>query len=112
VASLPGAEGSCFQILQARWRQSLCLSKAYRLTYRSYRQSPYDRAISQAFKFRQRLGVDEDIERPKHIRWNTFDWNMKQVETAEGRSATLTLFGGSCTSPGVESVRKDEQCQT
>ena len=39
--------------------------KAHRLAYRCQRQSPYDRAISQAFKHRQRLGADGGIGVPK-----------------------------------------------
>jgi hypothetical protein len=61
--------------------------KAHRLAYRSQRQSPYDRAISQAFKRRQRLGADggigDPIDKPKGMRWATFDRKMNQVEAAE-----------------------------
>lgn len=61
--------------------------KAHRLAYRSQRQSPYDRAISQAFKRRQRLGADggigDPIDKPHGMRWATFDNKMKQIEAAE-----------------------------
>jgi hypothetical protein len=61
--------------------------KAHRLAYRSQRQSPYDRAISQAFKRRRRLGADggigDPIDKPKGMRWATFDRKMDQVEAAE-----------------------------
>jgi hypothetical protein len=61
--------------------------KAHRLAYHSQRQSPYDRSISQAFKRRQRLGADggigDPIDKPKGMRWNTFDSKMEQVEAAE-----------------------------
>jgi hypothetical protein len=61
--------------------------KAHRLAYRSQRQSPYDRAISQAFKRRQRLradgGIGDPIAKPHGMRWATFDRKMEQVEAAE-----------------------------
>ncbi|WP_201864829.1 hypothetical protein [Microvirga soli] len=61
--------------------------KAHRLTYRRQRQSPYDRAISQAFKRRQRLGsgggIGDPIDKPHGMRWITFDRKMDQVEAAE-----------------------------
>ena len=61
--------------------------KAHRLAYRCQRQSPYDRAISQAFKRRKHLGADgglgDLIDKPKGMRWATFDRKMSQVEAAE-----------------------------
>ena len=61
--------------------------KAHRLAYRSQRQSPYDRAISQAFKRRRRLGADggigDPIDKPHGMRWATFERKMSQVEAAE-----------------------------
>jgi hypothetical protein len=61
--------------------------KAHRLAYRSQRQSPYDRAISQAFKRRHRLGAEggigDPIDKPKGMRWATFDRKMRQIEAAE-----------------------------
>jgi hypothetical protein len=61
--------------------------KAHRLAYRCQRQSPYDRAISQAFKHRRRLGADggigDPIDKPHGMRWATFDRKMDQVEAAE-----------------------------
>jgi hypothetical protein len=61
--------------------------KAHRLAYRSQRQSPHDRALSQAFKRRRRLGADgglgAHIDKPKGMRWATFERKMSQVEAAE-----------------------------
>jgi hypothetical protein len=61
--------------------------KAHRLAYRSQRQSPYDRAINQAFKRRQRLGAEgaigDPIDKPYGMRWVTFDRKMEQIEAAE-----------------------------
>jgi hypothetical protein len=61
--------------------------KAHCLAYRSQRQSPYDRAISQAFKRRQRLGADggigDPIDKPKGMRWSTFDRKLEQIKAAE-----------------------------
>jgi hypothetical protein len=61
--------------------------KAHRLAYRSQRQSLHDRAISQAFKRRRRLGsnggIGDHIDKPKGMRWATFDRKMEQIEAAE-----------------------------
>ncbi len=51
------------------------------------RQSSYDRAISEAFKCQRRLeadgGIGDPIDKPKGMRWATFDRKMDQVEAAE-----------------------------
>jgi hypothetical protein len=69
--------------------------KAHHLAYRCQRQSPYDRAISQAFKRRQRLGAEggigDPIDKPKGMRWATFDRKMEQVEAAEAVCGTHLL---------------------
>ncbi len=61
--------------------------KAHRLAYRSQRQSLYDRALDRAFKLRRRLGstagIGYYIEKPKGMRWATFDRKMDQIEAAE-----------------------------
>ena len=61
--------------------------KAHRLAYRSQRQSPYDRALSHAFKHRRRLGstggIGDEIDRPKGMRWATFDRRMDKIDKAE-----------------------------
>jgi hypothetical protein len=61
--------------------------KAYRLAYRSQRQTPHDRALSQAFKRRRQLGSTDSIGnyivKPKGMRWATFDRKMEQIEAAE-----------------------------
>jgi hypothetical protein len=66
---------------------SLRESRSGSLAYRSQRQSPYDRAISQAFKRRRRLGAEggigDPIDKPHGMRWATFDRKMEQIEAAE-----------------------------
>ncbi len=61
--------------------------KAHRLAYRSQRQSPHDRALGRAFKLRRRLGstagIGDDIDKPKGMRWATFDRKMRQIGAAE-----------------------------
>jgi hypothetical protein len=61
--------------------------RAYRLTYKSQRESPNDRAISRAFKLRRKLGSDGGIgariRKPKGMRWRTFAREMAKVEAAE-----------------------------
>jgi hypothetical protein len=58
-----------------------------KLAYRSQRQSPHDRALSQAFKHRRRLGstasIGDPIDKLKDMRWATFDRKMEQIEAAE-----------------------------
>ena len=54
---------------------------------RSQRESPRDRALSQAFKLRQRLGSEEGIGdyilKPKGMHDTTFERAMIRVEAAE-----------------------------
>jgi hypothetical protein len=61
--------------------------RAYRLAYRSQRESPYDRALGRAFKLRRRLGskggIGDVIDKPKGTRWRTFDHAMERIEAAE-----------------------------
>ena len=61
--------------------------RAYHLGYRSQRESPRDRALSQAFKLRGRLGSDDGIGeyilRPKGMHGTTFERAMIRVEAAE-----------------------------
>jgi hypothetical protein len=61
--------------------------KAHRLGYHSQRQSPRDRAVTQAHKLRRKLGatgsIGDGIEKPKGMRWATFDRHMERVEAAE-----------------------------
>jgi hypothetical protein len=61
--------------------------KAYRLGYRSQRETPRDRALGRAFKLRRRLGshkgIGQFIAKPKGMRWRTFDREMAKVEAAE-----------------------------
>lgn len=79
----PGAANA----LEAAGNGIFASGKAYRLAYRCQRQSPYERAISQAFKRRRRLGADgsigDPIDKPHGMRWATFDRKMDQVEAAE-----------------------------
>lgn len=61
--------------------------KCFHIAYRSQRESPCDRAISQAFKLRRRLGatggIGDFIEKPKGMRWATFDRKMDQLKRIE-----------------------------
>jgi hypothetical protein len=70
--------------------------KAHRLAYRSQRQSPHDRALSQAFKRRWRLGsregIGDYIPKPKAMHWATFDRKMKRVQAAEAICDARLLY--------------------
>ena len=61
--------------------------RAYRLGYRSQRESPRDRALSQAFKLCRRLGSEEGIGdyigKPKGMHQATFERAMVRIEDAE-----------------------------
>src|SRR4051794_32604710 len=61
--------------------------RAYSLAYKSQRETPYDRAISRAYKLRCRLGakggIGDYVDKPKWMRWATFDREMARVEHAE-----------------------------
>ena len=62
--------------------------KAHGIAYHSQRESPCDRAITQAFKRRRRLGstggIGSYVEKPKGMRWATFHREMKSLEQVEG----------------------------
>jgi hypothetical protein len=61
--------------------------QAYRLPYASQREIPRDRALSRAFKARQRLGsrdgIHDYIRKPKWMRRPTFERLMAKVDAAE-----------------------------
>lgn len=60
---------------------------AYRLAYRSQRETPRDRALSRAFALRRKLGADggigDYIAKPKGMHWRTFERALERVERAE-----------------------------
>lgn len=60
---------------------------AYRLGYRSQRETPRDRALSRAFKLRRRLGatgaIGDYVPKPKWMRWRTYDREMLRIAEAE-----------------------------
>jgi len=62
--------------------------KAYRLAYRSQRETPCDRAISRAFSLRRKLGDDggigDYVTKPKGMHWRTFEHAMGRIDRAEG----------------------------
>ena len=61
--------------------------KAYRLAYRSQRQTPCDRAISRAFSLRHKLGDDggigDYVTKPKGMHQRTFERAMGRIDRAE-----------------------------
>jgi hypothetical protein len=61
--------------------------QAYRLAYRSQRETPYDRALRRAFKLHAKLGADggigDHIPKPKWMRWRTYDRHLEQIASAE-----------------------------
>ena len=62
--------------------------KAYRLAYRSQRETPRDRALSGAFALRRKLGADggagDYVTKPKGMHWRTFERAMERIDWAEG----------------------------
>ena len=67
---------------------SFASRQAYRLTYRSQRETSYDRALRRAFKLRGKLGADggvgDYVPKPKWMRWPTYDRKLEEVFAAEG----------------------------
>jgi hypothetical protein len=62
--------------------------QTYGLAYQSQRQTPYDRALGQAFKRRRRLGdheggIGDYLPKPKGMRWKTYDRQMARIEADE-----------------------------
>jgi hypothetical protein len=61
--------------------------QAYRLAYRSQRETPHDRALRRAFKLRDRLGgrggIGDYIAKPKWMRWPTYDRKLEEIAGAE-----------------------------
>jgi hypothetical protein len=61
--------------------------QAYRLAYRSQRETPYDRALRRGFKLRGKLGADggmgDYVPKPKWMRWPTYDRKLEEVFAAE-----------------------------
>jgi hypothetical protein len=61
--------------------------KAYRLGYRSQRESPRDRSLSRAFALREKIGgkggICTSIEKPKGMHARTFKRAMEKVYAAE-----------------------------
>jgi hypothetical protein len=61
--------------------------QAYRLAYRSQRETAHDRALRRAFKLRGKLGGDggigDYIPKPKWMRWPTFDRKLGEIAAAE-----------------------------
>jgi hypothetical protein len=62
--------------------------RAYRLGYRSQRESRRDRALTQAFQLRCRLGSDgrigDYIAKPNGMRWRTYERLMARCRQYEG----------------------------
>ncbi|CAO4148929.1 hypothetical protein [Methylorubrum extorquens] len=60
---------------------------AYRLGYRSQRETQQDRALSRAFKLRHRIGaqggIGDHVPRPKGMRRVTYDKHLRRIWRAE-----------------------------
>ena len=86
---------------------------AYRLAYSSQRAGPRDRALNRAFRLRERLGSDggigEYVEKPKWMRWRTFDRLMAELEAAEGRVNQHTLEWLRRTAPRHKAQRRKQR---
>ena len=62
--------------------------KAYRLSYRSQRETRFDRALRQAQKIRTDLGGDPSLDepfpaKPKGMRWHTYERLQAKAEAYE-----------------------------
>lgn len=67
--------------------QRFAARQAWRASYLSQRQPPHDRALSQAFKIRERLGnssgIGIPVERPHGMHRTTYDRHMVRLEHYE-----------------------------
>jgi hypothetical protein len=61
--------------------------EAYRLGYRSQRETPHDRSFSRAFTLREKIGgkggIGDYIGKPKGMHWRTFERGKERVDDAE-----------------------------
>ena len=61
--------------------------RAYRLGYRSQRESPRDRSLSRAFTLREKVGgrggIGSSIAKPKGMHARTFERAMEKIYRAE-----------------------------
>ena len=74
--------------------------KCWNLAYQSQHEAPYQRALSKAQKFRQRLGgspcTDDSFpEKPKGMHWRTYDRLIERGEALDEQAerAGLAMFG-------------------
>lgn len=74
--------------------------KCWNLAYQSQHEAPYQRALSKAQKFRQRLGgslcTDDPFpEKPKGMHWRTYDRLAERGEALDEQAerAGLAMFG-------------------
>ncbi len=73
--------------------------QAYRLAYKSQRETPYDRALRRAFRLRDRIGADggigDYVPKPRWMRMKTYDRKLEEIWQAEGVvDAHLAVFLG------------------
>ena len=86
--------------------------RVYRLAYKSQRKSPYDRAINSAFKLRHKLGakggIGDPIDKPKWMRWRTFD---REMETLGDRYCESYRAADKCCSQDrADAARRRAGC--
>jgi hypothetical protein len=74
--------------------------KCWNLAYQSQHEAPYQRALSKAQKFRQRLGgspcTDDPFpEKPKGMHWRTYDRFVERGEAfdEQAEQAGMAMFG-------------------
>ena len=83
---------------------------AYRMAYSSQRLSRHDRALNRAFRLRKCLGSDggigAPIDKPKGMRWRTFDRLMGQLAAAEGIVDARTFDWLQRVAPRLEKQRR------
>ena len=73
---------------QARCGRHFWSRRAYELTYASQRETKYDRALRRARKLTLKLGGDpaddEYPDKPKRMRWTTYNRLMDKLAAADG----------------------------
>ena len=83
----PLSHRRCRKLVLPPGARRFAARQAYRLSYRSQSEAPYDRALSQAFKIRRRLGGAEGVglpvDRPSGLHQRTFDGEIARLKRYE-----------------------------
>lgn len=104
ICPLTGAR--CAKLYMPSGSTKFAARTAYRrLAYRSQRAAPFDRACERAWDLRHKLGdrhgaLGDSIEKPRWMRWRTFETKLARVRQAEAQADALLLRRFRRLAPG------------